>query len=214
MFTGLNEVVVKAMGTSKRKICYRIDCINKSRCFNGKYTDNHSKGPQGKTAGVLIATGNLVNSTATIRVRGNRSVTATNDPLFVVDGIPSTGGMETINPSDVESIEILKDVSATATYGSRGANGVIIVTTKKGQAGKVIVEYDGYYSFGYLNRFRKVFNVSEYVDYVREAGRKYTYDGNGGFVIDPTGVYGSLTPDYSEDMGMTYFTNDPYVSNL
>jgi TonB-linked SusC/RagA family outer membrane protein len=209
--TGLNEVVVTGYGTSKRKDVTGSIASVKSDALMANSPTTIQRALLGKTAGVLIASGNLVNSSATIRVRGNRSVTATNDPLFVVDGIPSTGGMETLNPSDVESIEILKDASATAIYGSRGANGVIIVTTKKGQAGKVIVEYDGYYSLGYLNRFRKVFNVSEYVDYVREAGRKYTYDGNGGFAVDPTGVYGSLAPDYSEDMGMTYFTNDPYV---
>jgi TonB-linked SusC/RagA family outer membrane protein len=209
--TGLNEVVVVGYGTVKKKDLTGAVASVKSEELMATAPSTIQKALMGKTAGVLIAQGNLVNSTATIRVRGNRSVTATNDPLFVIDGIPSTGGLETINPSDVESIEILKDASATAIYGSRGANGVIIVTTKKGEAGKVIVEYNAYYSVGNLNRFRKVFNVADYVDYVREGGRKYTYDGNGGFAIDPTGVYGSLKPDYSEDMGMTYFTNDPYV---
>ena len=211
LVTGLDEVVVVGYGTVKKKDLTGSVSSVKAEDLMATAPTNIQKALMGKTAGVLIAQGNLVNSTATIRVRGNRSVTATNDPLFVIDGIPSTGGLETINPSDVESIEILKDASATAIYGSRGANGVIIVTTKKGEAGKVTVEYDAYYSIGNLNRFRKVFNVAEYVDYVREGGRKYTYDGNGGFVVDPTGVYGSLTPDYSEDMGMTYFTNDPYV---
>jgi TonB-linked SusC/RagA family outer membrane protein len=209
--TGLDEIVVIGYGTAKKKDLTGSVSSVKSEALMATAPTSIQKALLGKTAGVLIAQGNLVNSSATIRVRGNRSVTATNDPLFVIDGIPSTGGMETINPSDVESIEILKDASATAIYGSRGANGVIIVTTKKGEAGKVIVEYDTYYSIGNLDRFRRVFNVAEYVDYVREGGRKYTYDGNGGFLIDPTGVYGSLAPDYNEDMGMTYFTNDPYV---
>ena len=209
--SALDEVVVVGYGTVKKRDLTGAVSSLKAEDLMATAPTNIQKALMGKTAGVLIAQGNLVNSTATIRVRGNRSVTATNDPLFVIDGIPSTGGLETINPSDVESIEILKDASATAIYGSRGANGVIIITTKKGEAGKVTVEYDAYYSIGNLNRFRKVFDVAEYVDYVREGGRKYTYDGNGGFVVDPTGVYGSLTPDYSEDMGMTYFTNDPYV---
>ncbi len=209
--TGLDEVVVVGYGTvRKRDLTGSVSSVKAEELMKTAPT-TIQKALMGKTAGVLIASGNLVNSSSTIRVRGNRSVTASNDPLFVIDGIPSTGGLETINPSDVESIEILKDASATAIYGSRGANGVILVTTKKGEAGKVTVEYDTYYSQGYLNRFRKVFNVSEYTDYVREGGRKYIYDGNGGYTLDPTSVYASLEPDYNEDLSMTYFSNDPYV---
>jgi TonB-linked SusC/RagA family outer membrane protein len=208
---GLDEIVVVGYGTVKKRDLTGSVSSVKSADLMANAPTTIQKALQGKTAGVLISSGNLVNSTATIRVRGNRSVSATNDPLFVIDGIPSTGGMETINPSDVESIEILKDASATAIYGSRGANGVILVTTKKGEAGKVTIEYDAYYSLGNLNRFRKVFNVAEYTDYVREGGRKYIYDGNGGFTLDPTSVYGSLVPNYNQDLAMTYFTNDPYV---
>jgi TonB-linked SusC/RagA family outer membrane protein len=209
--TGLNEVVVIGYGTVKKRDLTGSVSSVKSDDLMANAPTTIQKALLGKTAGVLITSGNLVNSTATIRVRGNRSVSATNDPLFVVDGIPSSGGMETLNPSDVESIEVLKDASATAIYGSRGANGVILVTTKKGEAGKVTVEYDAYYSLGYLNRFRKMFNVAEYTDYVREGGRKYVYDGNGGATLDPTSVYGSLQPNYNQDLAMTYFTNDPYV---
>jgi TonB-linked SusC/RagA family outer membrane protein len=209
--TGLNEVVVVGYGTVKRKDLTGSVASVKSEDLMANAPTTMGYSLRGKVAGVVIASGNLVNSLPTIRIRGNRSVTATNDPLFVIDGIPSTGGTETINPSDVESIEILKDASATAIYGSRGMNGVIIVTTKKGEAGKVTVEYDTYYSIGYLDRFRRAFNVAEYTDYVREGGRKYIYDGNGGYTIDPTGVYGYMERDYNEDLATTYFSNDPYV---
>ena len=81
-----------------------------------------------------------------IRIRGERSVNATNDPLYVVDNIPlSSGGIEYLNPNDIESIDVLKDASATAIYGSRGANGVVIVTTKQGKSGKTQVNLYSYY---------------------------------------------------------------------
>jgi TonB-dependent SusC/RagA subfamily outer membrane receptor len=77
-------------------------------------------------------------------IRGVRSLLATNNPLYVLDGIPlQAGGIEAINPNDIETIDILKDASATAIYGSRGANGVILVTTKKGKAGKLSLDYVG-----------------------------------------------------------------------
>jgi TonB-dependent SusC/RagA subfamily outer membrane receptor len=78
-----------------------------------------------------------------INIRGVRSLTASNTPLFVVDNIPLiTGGIDNINPGDIESIDVLKDASATAIYGSRGANGVVIITTKQGKAGKVTLNFD------------------------------------------------------------------------
>jgi TonB-linked SusC/RagA family outer membrane protein len=211
--TGLDEVVVVGYGTVKKRDVTGAVTSVKSDVLMATAPVTVQKALQGKTAGVLITGGNLVNSTTTIRVRGNRSVNASNDPLFVIDGIPSTGGMETINPSDVESIEILKDASATAIYGSRGANGVIMVTTKKGEAGKVTVEYDGYYSVGYLNRYRKAMNAAEFAEYVREADRTYTYDGAGGYTIATTSKYGTLVPDYNEDISTTYLSSswDPYI---
>ena len=87
---------------------------------------------QGKAAGVQISTNNRPGELGEIRIRGNRSINASNDPLYVIDGIPMTAGsLADINPNDIESIEVLKDASATAIYGSRGANGVILVSTKK-----------------------------------------------------------------------------------
>src|SRR5438552_13439706 len=93
---------------------------------------------QGKVAGVDVSSNERPGTLPTINIRGVRSLTATNSPLFVVDGIPLiTGSIDNINPSDIESIDILKDASATAIYGSRGANGVVIITTKSGKNGKV-----------------------------------------------------------------------------
>jgi TonB-linked SusC/RagA family outer membrane protein len=212
---GLEEVVVIGYGTVKKRDLTGSVSSVKSQDIIANAPTTVQMALQGKAAGIMVAEGNLVNSTPTLRVRGNRSTTSgANDPLFVVDGIPSTGGMETINPSDVESIEILKGASATAIYGARGANGVIMVTTKKGTAGKVTVEYDGYYSVGNLNRIRKAFNASEYVDYVRESARQYTYDGNGGYTVKTAAGYGYTDANYNADMSTTYLSAgwDPYVN--
>ena len=137
---------------------------------------------RGKAAGVMVA-GSGLNESPMIRIRGNRSISASNDPLFVIDGVPVNGGMDVVNPADVASIEVLKDASATAIYGARGANGVILVTTKKGESGKVNVEYSGYLSIGKVDNYRRVRNGAEYLEYLREAERSYIYDGEGGYSI-------------------------------
>jgi TonB-linked SusC/RagA family outer membrane protein len=207
--TGLDEIVVIGYGTVKKRDITGAVASVRSQELMANAPTTIQKALQGKTAGVLVTTGNTVNSTPTIRIRGDRSISATNDPLFVIDGIPVTGGMETINPNDVESVEILKDASATAIYGSRGANGVIIVTTKKGEAGKISVEYEGYVSISKIDRFRYVRNAAEYSDFVRDANRDYTYDGNGGYQLATNSLYGSVDPAYNFDLQMPYFTQDP-----
>ncbi|MBS1606118.1 MAG: TonB-dependent receptor [Bacteroidetes bacterium] len=106
---------------------------------------------QGRVAGMdIVNNSGRPGDGTTIRIRGNRSITAGNDPLYVVDGIPMAGDINGLNPGDIESIQVLKDASATAIYGSRGANGVILVTTKTGRSGKPVLSYDGYY--GVTNR--------------------------------------------------------------
>jgi TonB-linked SusC/RagA family outer membrane protein len=122
-------------------------------------------------------------------IRGNRSLKATNDPLYVVDGIPLVVGLSEISQSDIETIDILKDASATAIYGSRGANGVVLITTKKGKSGKAVVDYNGYY--GVENQAKKLdlFNGPEWVDFLREAYKT-------------TGVYPVKQPTYAMDTKM------------
>jgi TonB-linked SusC/RagA family outer membrane protein len=209
--TDLDEVVVVGYGTVKKSDLTGAVTSVKSEELMANAPTSIQKALQGKATGVLITSGNLVNSTPNIRIRGNRSIGATNDPLFVVDGFPLTGGLESINPNDIESIEILKDASATAIYGARGANGVILVTTKKGEAGKVVVEYDTYFSIGKLDRIRRAMNAGEYCDYVREGNRGYIYDGNGGYELDPLSHYYSAEANYNQDLGIAYFAQDPYL---
>jgi TonB-dependent starch-binding outer membrane protein SusC len=107
-----------------------------------------------------------------VRIRGSRSLTASNDPLFVVDGIPISGGIQDFNPAMIETIDVLKDAAATAIYGSRGANGVILVTTKKGPMdGKVHAQYtaDMYYGSQAPVQLIPMMNLQQYVHYMKDA---------------------------------------------
>src|SRR5690606_4263460 len=108
---------------------------------------------QGRAAGVMATTSSgAPGASTTIRIRGTGSVNAGNDPLYVIDGFP-TGNLNTINPNDIESIEILKDASATAIYGSRGSNGVVIVTTKRGKEGQSSIGFESYYGIQNVRRY-------------------------------------------------------------
>lgn len=148
-FQTLDEVVVVGYGVVKKSDLTGSVAILKSEAINQGLSNSPDQALRGKTAGVQVTTtsgqpgaGNIV------RVRGTSSILGSNDPLYVVDGIPLDGGgsadgisgksispLTTISPSDIESIEILKDASATAIYGSRGANGVVMITTKQGKYG-------------------------------------------------------------------------------
>ena len=132
---GLDEVVVVGYGTQKKSdVTGSITSVG-SEELNIRPVNNALEALQGKAAGVDITTNERPGELGSVRIRGQRSITADNAPLYVVDGVPllSASAIETLNPRDIESIDILKDASATAIYGSRGANGVILVTTKQGR---------------------------------------------------------------------------------
>lgn len=136
----LDEVVVVGYGVQKKSDVTGAMARVTSKVIEDRPVQNALQAMQGKVTGVDITSNNRPGELGEVRIRGNRSITANNDPLYVIDGIPMTAGsISDINPSDIESMEILKDASATAIYGSRGANGVILVTTKKGKAGKLLL---------------------------------------------------------------------------
>ncbi|GGF04653.1 SusC/RagA family TonB-linked outer membrane protein [Flavobacterium limi] len=141
----LNEIVVVGYGTQKKAdLTGSIATVNAQQLMN-RPVPNAVEALQGKVAGVDIKTAERPGTVGDVRIRGNRSLEAGNDPLYVVDGVPlmSRSAIETLNPRDIESMDILKDASATAIYGSRGANGVIIVTTKQGKSGRFVLNYSG-----------------------------------------------------------------------
>jgi TonB-linked SusC/RagA family outer membrane protein len=143
----LEEVVVIGYGTQRREAVTGSVATMGGEALRAVQSADFTQALQGRIAGVEMSqTSTQPGATMQIRIRGTRSLTASNDPLVVLDGIPFAGSISDINPSDVKSIDILKDASATAIYGSRGANGVIMVTTNRGVAGQgAQVTYNGYH---------------------------------------------------------------------
>ncbi len=183
----LDEVVVVGYGTMKKSDVTGSLARVSGDDLKAMPVKNALEGMQGKAAGVDITSNQRPGSVGKIQIRGVRSIGANNDPLYVVDGmVLQAGGIDNLNPSDIESIDILKDASATAIYGSRGANGVVLVTTKKGKAGKVSINYSGTVSFETLHEVTEMMNAAEWLDYARLA--KYNM-----------GSYKSATPDYEQD---------------
>ena len=202
----LSDVVVIGYATVKKKDVTGAVASIGEKDIKSRPVDNALEAMQGKVAGVDIGSNERPGTVPSINIRGVRSLTASNSPLFVVDGIPlSTGGIENINPGDIESIDVLKDASATAIYGSRGANGVVIVTTKQGKAGKVTLSFNSSVTIDELVDNQEMFNASDYITFRRWA---YYYAG-----LNPaTGVSTyprGDQPDISRDR--TYFnaTGDP-----
>ncbi len=145
--TTLDEVVVIGYGTQKKSdITGSVASMSKDRLENAP-NQNLAQAIQGSIPGVMIQTSSSgAVPDEVIMIRGRNSILADNSPLIVVDGIPYNGSISDINPNDIGSIEILKDASSAAIYGSRGSNGVILISTKEGTEGKVRISYDGYYS--------------------------------------------------------------------
>ncbi len=143
----LDEVVVIGYGVQRKESVTGSVVSLKGETLNQVQSANFQEALQGRAAGVDISTTSTRPGAAPqIRIRGVRSLSANNDPLIVLNGIPFSGGLSDINSNDIESIDILKDASATAIYGSRGANGVILITTKTGKKGQAPrINYDAYY---------------------------------------------------------------------
>ena len=158
--TTLNDVVVIGYGTQRREAVTGSVVNVGGEQLNQIAATNAAQALQGRVAGVLMTqTSSKPGAEMQIRIRGQRSLSASNDPLIVLDGIPVMGQLSDINPPDIKSMDILKDASATAIYGSRGANGVIIITTEKGAMGSPAkVTYNGYVSF------KKVFHKYPMMD--------------------------------------------------
>ncbi len=168
--SALQDVVVVGYGTRKKTdVTGAVAGINQ-KDIRSRPVDNALQAMQGKVAGVDITSNERPGQVGSINIRGVRSLTASNSPLFVVDGIPlTTGGIEYLNPNDIESIDVLKDASATAIFGSRGANGVVIVTTKQGKAGKVQVNFYNSVTFETIKDWAPIMSASEYLDFRRWA---------------------------------------------
>lgn len=146
--TALDEVVVVGYGTQKKSDLTGSVASVKAKDLTAFPIVNPVQGLQGRAAGVQVSQNSgEPGSTLSVRIRGGNSLRASNEPLYVVDGFALAGGPSALNPNDIESVEVLKDASATAIYGSRGSNGVVMITTKQGKNGQVRVDLDSYYGF-------------------------------------------------------------------
>jgi len=170
----LEEVVVIGYGSQRRKDVTGAVAQLTEQSLREVPATNIAQSMQGKLPGVSISqTTNRPGGDSQIRIRGSRSLSATNDPLIIVDGIPFLGSLNDISPNDIKQIDVLKDASATAIYGSRGANGVIIVTTNRGNYNEPVVSYNGYGGIGTIAKKYPVFNVEEYLQMKDQPGNTW-----------------------------------------
>ncbi len=167
--TTLDQIVVTGYGSQKRSDITGAVATVESEDLEKAVYNTVDQVLQGRSPGVLVTSGDgAPGSQATIRIRGNNSLSADNGPLYVVDGIPIQG-TPTFNPQDIASLEVLKDASATAIYGSRGANGVILVTTKRGESGQTKIRLDANTTFSDIITQIEVLNGQQYAEYRNEA---------------------------------------------
>jgi TonB-linked SusC/RagA family outer membrane protein len=163
---GLDEVIVVGYGTQKKSdITGTVASLPRERLEMAPNI-NIAQAIQGAIPGVMIQTSSSgASPEEAILIRGRNSITASNNPLIVVDGIPYSGQISDLNPNDVKSIEILKDASSAAIYGSRGSNGVILISTREGATGKPVINYDGKYSIQTVANIPKVMDGGEFYDF-------------------------------------------------
>jgi TonB-linked SusC/RagA family outer membrane protein len=175
---GLDELVVIGYGTQRRgSITGAVSSVSSDEIQERPVT-NAGQALQGRATGVVALSngGSTPGTDVTIRIRGRRSLTATNEPLFVVDGIPWQGSINGLNPKDIKSMEVLKDASATAIYGSRGANGVILITTNRGGNMPTTVSYSGHYGITSVLSVPDLMNGEQYYRLKEVGGREFTQD--------------------------------------
>jgi len=200
---GIDEVVAVGYGTVKKRDLTGSVAAVKSKDMDKMALNDASKALVGKVAGVLVSENFHPREASSILIRGKRSITAGNDPLLVIDGTPVSGSLNDFPVADIKSMEVLKDASATAIYGSRAANGVIIITTNKAnfnQKGKIT--YNGYYGIQTAAKKQDYMNAAQFM----ERNRWYNY--MVGRYNDPT------NPTLAQDKLMLPYSNTAVRANL
>ena len=183
----LDEVVVIGYGTQKKSQLTGAISTVKAQDIKDLPIENTQQALQGRVAGVdVMQAGSKPGTQPRVVIRGRRSPNANSDPLYVLDGIPLSGGTGDINPNDIASMEVLKDASATAIYGARGANGVVLITSRRGKAtGKPTIFYDAYYGVSQTHNTMDFMNGEQFANAKREAYR----------IRNSDGTLGELQPD-------------------
>ena len=208
----LNEVVVTGYTTQRKAdLTGAISVVSVDEMAK-QNENNPIKALQGRVPGMNISADGSPSGTATVRIRGIGTLN-NNDPLYIVDGIPTKAGMHELNGNDIESIQVLKDAASASIYGSRAANGVIIITTKKGKEGKIKVDFDGSIAVSTYAHKMKVLNAKEYGQVMWQAyvndgmdpntnGLGYRYDW--GYNAQGTPVLNGISmKKYLDDAGTT-----------
>jgi len=207
----LEEVVVVGYGTQRKEAVTGSVASMKGDEMRAVAGSNITQSLQGRVAGVEMSqVSSKPGETMQIRIRGTRSLNASNDPLIVLDGIPFAGNLSDINPSDIKSLDILKDASATAIYGSRGANGVIIITTNRGAEGqKAKLTYNGYYGIKKLFSKFPMMNAGQFRQ-LRDAAGKFqnSIDEAAENSVDWQDLYFETGMVTSHDIGITGGTKE------
>ncbi|SKB78710.1 TonB-linked outer membrane protein, SusC/RagA family [Parapedobacter luteus] len=176
----LDEVIVTGYGTTTRRDLIGSVSSIKTDLLTNRPVQSFDQALAGKAAGVQISIPNgVLNNPPVFRIRGTNSISLSSYPLIVIDGVPTFTGdvsgsnaggnaLASLNPNDIETMDILKDAAATAIYGSRAANGVVVITTKKGAAGKAIVSYDGWFGVNQVQRLPKLLDAFQYTEIKNE----------------------------------------------
>jgi iron complex outermembrane receptor protein len=214
----LQEVVVIGYGTVKKSDATGAVSTVSSKDFNKGAISSPQDLMVGKSAGTVItSSGGAPGSGATIRIRGGSSMSASNDPLIIIDGFPvSNSGisglanpLSTINPNDIETMTVLKDASATAIYGSRASNGVILITTKKGTTGKPVrIEYNGTMSVNTIPAYMDVFSGDEFRAMALDLAKKSAV----GLNMSSLGRLGKENTNWQKEIYQTALAHDHNVS--
>lgn len=210
----LNDVVVVGYGVQKKSVVTAAIAKVSAQDLEGKTPVRMDNALKGLAAGVQVTSASGQPGEAPrVRVRGTSSVNSGNDPLYIVDGMPISGGLDFVNPSDIESIEVLKDAASAAIYGARAANGVVLVTTKKGKLGKTSLNYN--FSYGWQSAWRKR-DVTSATDYAILQNERAVNGGAAPIFADPYNMVdtnGNLIKGFGTDWQSLVFNDNAPVMN-
>ena len=173
----LDQIVVTGYTTEKKADLTGAVSVVDVKDMMSESGNNPMLALQGRVAGMSVTADGNPSGAATVRIRGIGTMN-NNDPLYVIDGVPTKGGMHELNSNDIESIQVLRDASAATIYGSRAANGVIIITTKQGEKGKTIVNFDSYLTLSQYGKTVEMMNTKQYGESLWQAMINSGYDPN------------------------------------
>lgn len=158
----LDEVVVIGYGTVRKADLAGSVSVVDSKAFSAQPITTVGEALQGRVSGVNVISAGVPGGSPKIRIRGANSINKSNEPLYVVDGLVRESGLEGINPEDIASMQILKDASSTAIYGSRGANGVVLITTRRGKVGSSEITFDASFGWSEATHLPKIMDTKTY----------------------------------------------------